>query len=83
MALMYRAEWCADEEYDEWEVEDFSTLRKAQDYARRKSSKTYLHTYAVEYDLLPCADGSENLPVVKDLRQWVYSNGGLSYKETQ
>ena len=79
---VYRAEWISDDEQAEYEIREFDALRAAQDFARKKYKAVYLHTYAVESELLPCVDGSEELPETKDLRQWVYAGGVTSYKET-
>jgi len=67
---VYRAEWPDDSDCD-YHLRVFNTLKKAQDFARKKSeAKVYLVTYAIESE----AD--------KDLRQWVYTAGGLSYTES-
>ena len=68
---VYRAEWPDDSECD-YHFRDFNTLKQAQDFARKKSNedKVYLLTYAIESE----AD--------KDLRQWVYAGGSLSYTES-
>ena len=46
--IIYSAEWIEDDEYAEYEVRYFETLRAAQNFARRKSSKVFCSTYAVE-----------------------------------
>jgi len=94
--IIYSAEWIEDDEYAEYEVRYFETLRAAQNFARRKSSKVFCSTYAVESeaenasedDVSQTIAGHIRQNLVSDcapvywLRQWVYARGGLSYKET-
>jgi hypothetical protein len=78
--IIYSAEWIEDDEDSEYEIRYFETLRAAQNFARRKSSKVFHSTYAVESE-------AENT-IVSDcapvywLRGWAYARGGLDYKET-
>lgn len=87
----YRAEWPEEDErilrcsvyacrQCDYHYRDFKTLKQAQDFARKKSITAWPSTYVVE----STADYSEDndAPTHKDLRQWVYDNGKLSYKET-
>ena len=87
----YRAEWPDDDEPKSetspgrYHYRDFKTLKQAQDFARKKSITAWPSTYVVESTDDYSEDNDAPLfkqGEFKDLRQWVYDNGKLAYKET-